>query len=109
MGRGHDDSADRAARSVCVAASDCVGGEVQSGAGGKHRRAAIVGAESGAAFERTGQDPEENAATAGRTSASVCCAEKSGGKSERTGASLARVAGARCGGAGAGWHWLWRG
>ncbi len=65
LGRSDDGAGDRAAGSVCVAAGDRVGGEVQGGAGGKHRRSAIVGAEPGGAFERAGKDSGEDAAAAG--------------------------------------------
>ena len=42
LGRRHHDRRDRAARPDCVAAGNCLGREVQDGAGGEHRRAAVV-------------------------------------------------------------------
>ena len=55
LGRCHDGCGDRVAGSIGVAAGDCVGGEIQSRAGGEHGCSAIMGAESGAAFERARQ------------------------------------------------------
>src|SRR5258708_2457149 len=75
VGHRHHGRSDRAAGSVCLAARDCVGREVQSGDSGKQRCSTVMGAEPGGALQWTGENSRENTQAAGGTPAFVFCPE----------------------------------